>query len=364
MKKIAIQTLRLHANYGGLLQAFALYKFIQNLGHEVIVLNTAENYDINKRTFTQKCKSLIARLLISERRRKHRFHQIKKKINQDFNKDFTEKYINLTPPLYNYEEWSNYILKNKIEILIAGSDQVWRLAYNEMEREQCFLDYNLSPLKKLSYAASLGVSKIDKELRDCLLKYLLSFETISVREIDSAKMLAEIGLKSEVCLDPTLLFTAKDYINFFDLKKIEEDFIFAYILDYEQGNYNIEPLLKDPNIKLKIQEDLTVKNAQKKDFKKCSVIEWLQNIYSSKFIITDSFHGVVFSIIFKKPFYVKVNHERGASRFISLLSQLDLMDRFWDGTKIEPKEIDYDSVYNKLDGLKTSSIEFLKENLI
>lgn len=367
MKKIAIQTLTPNDNYGGILQAFALQQILKLKGFDVVTLNTKQDFRgweaSRPKTLLRKIKFSLRILLKAEARMEYKLKQKKTSMRAHLERHF-KQYLSLSPLLPTYSDWCDYIKQNKIDILIAGSDQIWRLEYNREQILESYLVYNDTPVKKISYAASLGVSVLDEELKNLMQKYLPSFDAISVRELDSVELLSEIGIKSQVCLDPTLLLSDSDYIKLFDLKKTADVFAFSYILDKNNSDENIKSVLPDINLEIKkIDGDMTYQNFDDPNFHKPLFTEWLQYIYSSKMMITDSFHGMVFSIIFKKPFYVRINKERGASRFISLLSQLDLMDRIWDGSKITYKEIDYTPIYEKLQILKEKSMDFLNSNL-
>ena len=356
-KKIGIQTLILRKNYGGLLQAFALQHVLEGMGHEVVHLNAKRNTDSIKQRF----RYLISRLIRRD------LYKVEDKVKARFDL-FIKQNINLSKPLNNRNKWESYIKKQKFDVLIAGSDQVWRLDYNKDCIPECFLDYRLGGVKKISYSASLGVSTFDDRLKEILSKYLPSFDSLSLRENDSVRLLKqELNIDSSIAVDPTLLLDKEDYIKYFGLKENLTKSLFCYVLDDENLDFaKLKNLATDLQLDLKKINGcgVTSSNYKSKDIiEKPTIEQWLEGIYSSDLVITDSFHGVVFSIIFNKPFYVRLNKERGVSRFISLLESLDLEDRILNEDSFSYEKIDYLTVNKKLVSLKEYSYKYLYDNL-
>lgn len=356
-KKIAIQTQTPYNNYGGILQAFALQKILISWDYEVVILSTRRNVDSNLKGIKGFFKDVIQKIKYSE------YFKKKKQLDTLMAKDLNQ-YLKMSSFLPTYDKWCQYIKSENFDILIAGSDQIWRLDYNREQLLESYLVYNKSRVRKISYAASLGVSDLTDELKNLMEKYLPSFDAISVREQDSVELLKKIGIEATLCLDPTLLLSSDDYIKMFNLKDEQKNQVFLYSLGTYINDLKLKGYLDTKSEVKRISGDLTIYNYNDSKFFKPSFVEWVQHIYSSEIVVTDSFHGMVFAIIFKKPFYVIVNHGRGASRFTSLLSQLGLTERIWDGkSSVKIKQIEYTDVYEKLENQKIKSMEFLRNNL-
>lgn len=361
--KIAIQTLRLTNNYGGILQAFALQNYLEMQGNEVVHLNRRP-----------KTKDLILRLKIFI----YRFInakeiKISKQVDEKY-RSFIQKFIHLSKPLRSKEEWDDYIFENKFDALIAGSDQIWRLEYNTGYTEECFLKYDKSFLRKVAYAASFGVpNDIDYPVNR--LKELLSeFDGISVREKDAVSIVRK-HYNGDVLqlIDPTLLLTAEDYIRIFNLKNdMEPNTIFAYILDKNDLKKNIINSSKEIlGYELDYVYGSMVLKSNYKDpdiFQKPTIEQWLQKFLNSDFVITDSYHGMVFSLIFNKEFIIIGNEKRGVSRFKSLLEILNLENRLLMN-ELEftqdflSEKINWDNVNDIRKNLQNKAYEFLKNSL-
>ncbi len=363
MKKIAIQTLKVSYNYGGILQAFALQNYLEKKGCEVTHL-----VRLNKPpSRILRVKILLYNLLHLP------FYLTTIKVNSVF-KNFIKKNINSSKEFNSLGEWQNHIYKSKYDLVLVGSDQVWRLDYIRDLYPEFFLNFNSDYTKKASYAASLGVSVLDGYPLNEIRKLLSDFSGISVRE-DSGKLLLEKEVPQVVHhhIDPTLLLTSDDYIRKFNLNiDIRKKEIFCYVLDRGKTKKDIIDEVRNIlNLDLNFANGagVTLENFKDSDILRRPTVElWLQNFISSEFIVTDSFHGMVFSIIFNKPFIVIANIERGLSRFTSLLSKLGLEDRLifldkdWNRDIIRAN-IDYRKVNFLLDEEKNKANKYLDDIL-
>lgn len=359
MKKIAIQTLRLSNNYGGILQAFALQFYLENLGFQVIHISRKNTVS----SLTIKIKILLHKIYYQS------FYNVEKKVNLKYS-SFIDKYIKQSNDIFSLSEWREFINKNRFDLILVGSDQVWRLDYIKTLYPEFFLDFDCKSVKKASYAASFGISNFEDFPTENIRNLLLDFSEISVRE-DSAQLFLKTIVNQEVQhhIDPTLLLTSEQYIDKFGLNnKIKNNEVFCYVLDK-----NIEKQNIINNVTNKLSLDLNfvygagVSLGNYKDpdiLVKPSIEAWLQNFLSAEYIITDSFHGMVFSIIFNKPFLVIANIERGVSRFTSLLKILGLEERLislntdWDQELLN-KVIDYEKINKIINDEREKSKNYL-----
>lgn len=361
--KIGILTHPLHTNYGGLLQAFALQSVLERMGHNVSILH--REYPIYRPLpLTAKVLRIIKNfakgLLGKPQKGRYGVKQLENATGK-----FKKKYLNITPDFYTSEEIADYTSKERFDAYVVGSDQVWRPKYSA-----CITDFFLGFLKdkeaiRISYAASFGVEDweySEEETQQCsdLAKY---FKAISVREASGVKLCKEyLGIDAVHVLDPTMLLDAEDYRKVFANEKLPRHYkgLFCYVLDTTGLKQNvIDKISSNTNLYP------TIVNTSSNQKYYLTVAQWLKCIAESKVVVTDSFHGTVFCIIFNKPFWVVGNSERGFARFSSLLALFGLENRLiktLDDVK-KDEVIDWDSVNARRLQLKEISFGFINKSL-
>lgn len=219
---------------------------------------------------------------------------------------------------------------------VVGSDQVWRPAYfreHATDARNAFLFFAKDwQVKRMAYSASFGTDEWEysKSLTKDIKPLVQKFEFISVREKSGVDLCRQhLGVNAKNTLDPTLLLHKEDYMSLIEKKGIEvkKGKLLVYVLDKnEEKKELIEQIAKEKGltpIYIGCAEDI-FKTAEERT--QPPVEEWLAGFRDAEFIVTDSFHGSVFSILFNKPFVVVANQKRGLARFSSLLGQLNLMD--------------------------------------
>lgn len=361
--KIAILTQPLRANYGGVLQNYALQQVLIKLGHTPITLEKDYyQYVSHFRLFIELPKRLITKYVM--RKRKHIFSESYENKRGDNARRI------LKPFVFNYINHEYIISFNSIEItdynaFIVGSDQVWRPMYNNGLLDNMFLSFIPKELaiKRIAYAASFGTSKweYNEEQTTQYAELISRFDSVSTREISGVELCHKyLGYKDAVSvLDPTLLLDKTNYLELCtNIVPQGDNILFAYILDKN-------PLIIESIEEIAKRKGLNLKLVSAHADCSLSVEEWLAMFRDAKCVVTDSFHGTVFSIIFNKEFYTIANQARGGSRFSSLLFQLSLTDRMYNSiSEIEiNRNIDWINVNNKLSQLRDYSILFLKTNL-
>lgn len=371
-KKIAILTQPLGHNYGGIIQNYALQKVLKDMGHQPETINRVGNRHTSKiRPILSKAKQFIYKHLLG----KNILTKKDRERISNNNVKFLNKYINRSILINTDKDLAEYFKNNNFDAIIVGSDQTWRPKYSP-NIYNYYLDFlkDNNQIKKLAYASSFGTAEWEytTEQTEKCKTLAKQFHAISVREHTGVHLCREkLEVEAIHLLDPTLLLTADDYSQIINQPKVNKE-LFTYVLD--------ESLEKQDFIKsIANQLNLTqhTNQAQKFDANVKRPIKelimpplegWLQGFRDAEFVITDSFHGTVFSVINKKPFISLVNAERGASRFESFLTSLDLEDRLvydvnnFDVSLLE-NTIDYEAVHQKLKVLKDESLNFLKENL-
>lgn len=376
MKKTAILTQPLQSNYGGILQAFALQRTLIYLGCETITIDRQYNSVSRWKVYLSDIKNEIFNIF---NRNNRRFTSKDRKYITKNPKNFIKKYINITEIIDSEEKLIRYFKENKYDAVIVGSDQVWRPQYspNILNYYLNFINNESQKIKKISYAASFGVDywEYDEKQTEEVKKLVQKFDAISVREKSAINLcVTNLGVNCDIVLDPTLLLTKDDYCNVLNLKKKRDTaFIFSYFLDKSSLTDKVLSYVqKKLNLKVKTNQPRQfIKNGRSinlEDYVYPPIEDWVSSFLDSDFIVTDSFHGTVFAIIFNKPFIVVANNERGVARFKSILEQLGLIKKLVDDeNKITPflfDEIQYEEVNKRIALLREQSIQFLKTNLI
>lgn len=363
--RIGILTVPFNNNYGGMLQAFALKRVLVDMGHEVVFINRRRN----------KAKGLKAML----RRVLTKIHVLAdsraKKIQEIsvFTNQFKQKYLSPISEEYYTTKELRKCLNLGIDCFVVGSDQVWRYKYAKDSIDDFFFSFlKGTRIPRFSYAASMGTDEMeypDEKLQVCA-ELLKEFKVVSVREKSTSEMLsAKFGYKNaEVVLDPTMLLGVEDYKLLFKNMRssLETSYVFTYILDETEA----KKVIIERVIKRRGQIKVNMK-AQTGNLSTMNIIEpveqWLSAIYYSDFVITDSFHGTVFSIIFNKPFLVIGNPQRGMARMIDLLSRLSLESRLIMNVEdLDEKcgvNIDWETVKMAIKRERIHSIDLIRETL-
>ena len=238
---------------------------------------------------------------------------------------------------------------------ISGSDQVWNTSFLKGgERKKTysyFLDFAPDDKILASYAASFGVTKFPEDLKKDLEKSLKRFDIVSVREKTGLDIVKDAGANEAFLVpDPTLLLKKEDYEKFVKDSKTEKGYTFLYML----GNHK-----KDAGEVLTYAEEKGLKTVECEGV---GIEDWLSEIYHSDLVVTNSFHGTVFSILFEKPFVSLLIEGSGMNdRLTTLLEKLELSDRIYKGeTKIIDEEIDWQKVNENLNVLRKSGYEYLE----
>jgi len=355
-------TITFHAshNYGSMLQAYALQKTLNRLGYsnKIINLRTKKQRDIYPmwRNKPKTFKSLVKKILLFPYK-----NQVMRKY--DLFENFLQNNLELT------EEYSDITdLEHSIpqaDVYISGSDQIWNTSTDDFT-DLYFLPF-INDKKKISYAPSFGPKN---NIPTKYINHIKNFDILSVREKASADMLTHLlGRSVKTVLDPTLLLNSSSWLELTDtsLSKTGEDYVFIYspgagneftsfIKTFSRGSslplvssnvFNIRKLYFN-NVKYQLDS---------------GPVEFLNLIKNARFVIAESFHAVVFSILFKKPF-AAFNGLKD-NRMNNILTMLDLKQTAIDeNSKINIKSfdnIDFDNAISKLESFKNYSIDFLKE---
>lgn len=382
MKKIAILTQPLHTNYGGNLQNFALQTVLKKMGHEPLTIDRHHAIKLRTKLKLGYFKRLVLHFIKGTPKPKFKdyFESAKEAHDRQHVIRFIDTYISKTPKLYSNSAVHNAFKSNQFDAVVVGSDQCWRPMYSP-NISTYFLDFleNDNSIKKLAYAASFGTAdwEYDAQQTQMAKKLIQKFDAVSVREKQAVDLIKnQLSGEAVFVLDPTLLLDKEDYLEVINAHQpalSTNKGVYTYVLDTDGWKGQIiDSIAKGLNTGIfnnqpKATADKPSGNAE--DYVVPSIEGWLKGFVDADFIVTDSFHGTIFSILFNKPFIALLNSDRGASRFHSVLSEFDLEDRLvtdLDGKYIESlcnKEIDWQVVNKKMGLLKEKSKGFLEEQL-
>ena len=375
--KIGVVTLPLHTNYGGILQAYALKSVMSSMGHDVTVFDLEDKIWFPKwwkapliymkRGLFRAVKGKKGPEVFREYRLRREYPVVSSHVSQFVDRQIAPRLLS------GYGQ----IKEGEYDAFVVGSDQVWRPC-NFDRVQDAFLEFASGwNVRRLSYAASFGTSDLEYEymqLEDCS-KLLADFDAVSVRE-DSAVKICDEWFDCENAvhvLDPVMLLTADQYRELAGpaASHKAKGKIAIYILDRSKSKSGIVDFVT--RCTGKEVADISVypkdRSIPLNDRIVPPMEEWISAFDDADFVVTDSFHGCVMSILFHKPFLVASNHGRGLSRILSLLDMFGLGSRHVDG--IDPDDdgegwlmdIDWDSVDAVLEQWRGKSIGFLKNAL-
>lgn len=356
--KIGILTFHRAHNYGAVLQAYALKEYLKSMHLDVEVVDYIPTYfaSFNKRIGLKNILSTSPNRLIKNI---IFYPQIKKRNNAFIN--FIAKKIH--PSRLKYSE------KDIIEgydILVYGSDQIWNGAHTNGP-DNIFWGYSTTlSTKKIVYAASSSVNFFKLGILQYVKNALSNFNYLSVREESVLSIIKGLTDKYvEHVVDPTLLLSKEDWESKFDLKDLEHDYILIYQVRENPLTLRIaKEYAKKHDLKIIILTKMVYQRFDTHLNQTASPEEFLQLIKNATLVLTTSFHGTIFSLIFRKNFYtIDINSEIN-ERSLSILSAIGLQDRLISAAPIQYTSIDYNEfVISKLDKIIDTSKFYLKKSI-
>lgn len=351
---IGILTFHWSTNYGAVLQTYSLQEYLKALGHDVKIINYVPVKKSLKNCFQYRNPKNIIKQL----------KELKKE--QSFI-PFRKKWLQLTKQYNTLEELQND--SPNLDVYICGSDQVWNpyfLAKGEKKiTPSYFLPFGGSDVKRISYAVSMGVTEYPEELKKVILPLIKKFNYLGVRENTGKQILEDMDFKDvSLVPDPTILLTEERLTKLIPSSAKRNSDIFFYILQENQNTIKKTLQFSKDTLKLKVASNLS------EPF--MSIENWLLNLRNTQFVVTNSFHGVIFSILFKKPFVVVPieNRLKGMNdRIITLLSNFNLESRIldvYDEDKVKilfKTPIDWEKIEEIRDEMKDIAYKFLTTSL-
>lgn len=363
-------------NYGTKLQAYAVQEKIKGMGYDVEVVNfdRRSDYRISKLIKRYANKEFIQGKIYrkNDDRMSHEDVRVNLKIRKDAINSFDQSHYKLTPLIKGYPALCEYA--KECTAIICGSDQIW--LPGNVNNPTVTLEFTLKSCKRIAFAPSFGISVIPDKLKKTYKNFLTQFDSLSVREIQGAKMIKDLtGIDAPVVLDPTLTLDENKWNELAEEGRnhVSDKYMFCYLLGTTE-QHRIEArriadnlglkLVIMPHFKAYVPADEKYSDVCLYDVSPC---DFVRMIREADYVCTDSFHATVFSIINKKRFMTferfKADSVNSAnSRIYSLLGQLDLLEHIWseNTTKAQEEEFpDYAEVNKKLSLLREQTDAYL-----
>ncbi|MCL2327844.1 MAG: polysaccharide pyruvyl transferase family protein [Bacteroidetes bacterium] len=377
-------------NYGQVLQAYALQTYLRDKGHEVFLI---------KYMPTRKTDALIKKIILKifdknawkkllgkvdhDLKLEKKIAKRLKSLNKELDKErcfenFKNQFVVSTNKTYN----SIVELRENPPIAdayICGSDQVWRHPLKNPNTAGWFLSFGDKNIKRISYAASIGRVIEENEMK-IFTDYLSAFDAISVREKKGLELCKSAGyVDTALVLDPTLLLDANNYLKLCISKEKTKNYVFLYFLNVATS----EEVYWNEIKQYVSQTDLDVRIVTSSGYFEArelipghlniqaTISEWLGYIKDAESVITTSFHGMVFCILFEKPFLVIPLRNRFASgniRIYDFLKEIGLRERVYDEESGDLSDcmnrtIDWKAAKQKLEELKINSEDFIATSI-
>ena len=365
--KIDIITRHAIANYGSILQAYATEKMLDKLN--------IENEIIDYVRVEENSKNLVKTYMKNSKKWNRNFitrfiYKIIQKPNLDIMNNkfakYRKKYLKLTSKQYKNK---NELMEDlpQADIYCTGSDQVWGQIANDDYDENYFLEFVPNDKRCIAYSASFGKNKLSENLKIKLPKLMEKYSDIMVRELSAVKILNASGIdNAKLVLDPTLLLSKEEWEENLKIKNNEKK---QYILTYQlhhnkEFDKYLKKLAKATNLKVvRLSSSIYYKFKYGKFVYLPDLEQFLTYFKNAKYVVTDSFHGTVFSIIFNKQ-VIDILPGKTRTRIESILKLFGMEDRIvndYNDMSIINKRTDYKKVNDILDKERKKSIEYLRK---
>lgn len=352
--KVGILTYHWANNYGAVLQAYALHRVISSFGHSAVFIDYAPPG---------------ARLLWWQgwglRSGRYLFDRLLWRTRFEL---FRKRYLPTTRRCDSHDSLKE--LAKRLDAIVVGSDQVWNANFFGRKQLHYFLDFTQGlNCRKISYGACFGEPKQPEDLLPCISGFLKEFDYISVRNQMSAELVRSLtGTEPEIVLDPTLLWDYQELIKDKTTKK--DGYIVAYFLtdrNIETGMAILRSAIRHLSLPALILGDCVISETGIYSNRSAGPLEWLSILHGAKFILTNSFHGTIFAVKFKKPFISWIGYRPERIRnFLSLLGTGERLLSSPDTEAIKvllDTPVDFDTIHRRLSPEIERSLEFLRKAL-
>jgi hypothetical protein len=365
--KIGILTYHRAENYGALLQAYAMKTYLRSLGYDVSFVDYwpkyhSDYFSLFPMSFfkTRNIKGKIAMLF------RFLLWGIPKYIRKCRLQGFMHEHFGLSKhPLYTGDDCKT----EEYDVVVYGSDQIWRKQnLGGVGFDDWYFGADLVQSKrKVVYAGSMGAVCLDKDDEAYVLQQMKNFSTISVREKDLQDFLYSKGIETQLVYDPVFLLTKEDWLKVACSSHYKKNYILFYnLLNSPESVHFANNLSKETGLPvIEINKVLTLSRFVQTRYLSCASVEqFLGLIRDAEYVVSNSFHGVAFSLIFEKNFYA-VGMGQRANRVVSLLESAGIPDRYISNETLSRcnETIPYDRVKEKVDAFRKISKNYLNESL-
>lgn len=361
-------------NYGACLQCYALWKFIKNQGHTCELIDLVRPWSpdyLESKRFKEKHPKTkipfyrrILKSLVGPRKKIPIENESFKAFNALM--DYSDTYYSVdslydNPPVY--------------DVYVAGSDQIWN-PLMPFINEPYFLTFVPKGGKKISYASSFAVKEIPEGVWLSHPDWLDDYRAISVRETSGADIVKKyFGKQASIVADPTMLLTNSEWEKLLVLPQTNEKYLFVYTLQYNQQIVDkAVSLAKDKGLIVYVVVSSTtgIKPVQKAGVHYIYTAgpkEWLGYIHAAEYVITDSFHGSVFSFLFSKKLLTVCTNRKVSERLTTLFGAFSLSANLIDIEQyrmlgsLDVSSYSSEAVETIIDGLRKKSASFLTNAL-
>jgi hypothetical protein len=359
MKRIGVLTFHNAVNYGAVLQAYALQQTLEALGAQCECINYVCNA-VEQREHPKWCsqKGMKERLKFllqysSAKKREKKFAE------------FLKNYVKVSSTRYDSKNIAS--AKDCYDLFLVGSDQVWNLMLTGYDYTY-YLDFLEDDSKKFAYAASFGYRRVPEETVEKSGELLKRFSALSAREKSGQTIVQSLtGRTVPMVADPVLLLDAKKWMNLIQGEPPVHSYILVYFTNKRKETMEFaRRLAQMTKKKIVYLNTLPLAEPGMMNVRCASPQEFLRWIRYASYVVTGSFHGTAFSILFNRDFYFEMSASDNTygSRIENLVRLLGLENRRISANNVNPEHIEYEAVNRRLENLKQQSLCYLRENIL
>lgn len=371
MKKIGLITLYEANNYGTCLQAYSVQNRIKKLGYDCEIIKRPNTEDVKKKSLLFKVKETVKNIGIVNGLKIVASRPYIKKVKQDFD-EFRKEFLTVCDKRYTFEELEK--IQNKYDAYVCGSDMLWA---GEYPKHLSFYFLDFAPKeKRIAYSPSFGSATITEERMAQYISYINGIKYLSCREQSGVNMIRELTKReAPLAADPTLLLSAEEWRENMGVVNDETQYILSYMFSERDKDVRriMGRLKKDMNCKIRYipMRYSEYVSESKHGNGKYGPKQYVQLYANAKFVVADGYHGLLFALIFKKPFVLlhrgkKEYWGKYEDRMMSLLKTLGLEERYLERSgMIEERmfSLDYSKIEPILDGIIEKSKKYLEDSL-
>lgn len=351
-------------NYGSALQSWALSQMIDKIGTELGIQSKLIDY-CPRVLEDSDCLNPQKKMWDTDDEARRQIDMMMPAIKENYRKfeDFYTNRFRRTKKKYTDDNFNDVVRDESIEGFVCGSDTIFCINEFKGFVEGYYANFDCMRGKSVSYAASFGDPTFTEADYLTLNKRLQNFKALGIREFDMLPYVKEnVKVRTEKTIDPTLLAESSLYDTIIAESQIQEKYILLYSRRYnrEMEKY-AEKMSHDTGLPI-VEISIRATNAEKGHIMRydAGVEEFLSLVKHAECLITNSFHGVIFAVQLRTPFYC-FSREQGDTKIGEVLDLFGLSERIMiDGTEKMPAEIDYDSVHQRISEARKPAADYLR----